>query len=152
MWCELAYLKNLYLLEMIMAYLDFTDKLSVNVSIIDQQHKVLIEIINDLHDAMAAGKGKAVMDDVLLRLIDYTKMHFSTEERLMAQYNYPDRVSHETQHFQLTSQVGQLYIKVKENKTSVTIETMEFLKDWLNHHILETDKKFGAFLLSKGVK
>jgi hemerythrin len=135
-----------------MAYIDFTNKLSVKVNIIDQQHKKLIEIINDLHDAMAAGQGKVVMDDVLGRLIEYTKMHFSTEERLMAQYAYPDRLVHEKQHNDLTSEVGQLYIKVKENKMSVTIETMDFLKNWLNHHILETDKKFGEYLVSKGVK
>jgi len=135
-----------------MAYIDFTDKLSVKIAIIDEQHKKLIAIINDLHDAMVAGQGKSVMDDVLFRLIEYTKMHFSTEERLMAQYNYPDRIAHETQHIELTVQVGQLYMKVKENKVSVTIETMAFLKNWLNHHILETDKKFGAFLIQNGVK
>ena len=134
-----------------MAYLDFSSKLSINVDTIDQQHKILIEIINDLHEAMAAGQGKTVMDDVLLRLIDYTRMHFSTEEHLMVQYDYSERIAHETQHFELTSQVGQLYIKVKENKMSVTIETMEFLKNWLNHHILETDKKLGVYLASKGV-
>jgi len=135
-----------------MAYIDFSDKLSVKISLIDEQHKKLIEIINDLHDAMITGQGKTIMDDVLARLIDYTKFHFSTEEHLMEQYNYPDRVHHETQHIELTSQVGQLYLKVKENKSSVTIETMNFLKDWLNHHILETDKKLGVFLDEKGVK
>jgi hemerythrin len=135
-----------------MAYIDFSEKLSVKVSIIDEQHKKLIAIINDLHDAMVAGQGKTIMDDVLARLIDYTKFHFSTEEHLMAQYDYPDRITHETQHIELTTQVGQLYIKVKDNKASVTIETMGFLKNWLNHHILETDKKFGAYLLDKGLK
>jgi hemerythrin-like metal-binding protein len=92
------------------------------------------------------------MDDIFTRLIDYVKVHFSTEEKLMAQYHYPDRQAHETQHIDLTTQVGKLYLKVKEGKLSVTIETMEFLKDWLNHHILETDKKLGAFLAEKGVK
>jgi len=135
-----------------MAFIDFSEKLSVQVSIIDDQHKKLIAIINDLHDAMAAGKGKIVINDVLLRLVDYTKMHFSTEERLMAQHNYPDRLAHETQHIELVSQVGQLYNKVIEGKVSVTLDTMVFLKDWLNHHILETDKKLGAFLAGKGVK
>jgi hemerythrin len=48
--------------------------------------------------------------------------------------------------------VGQLYAKGQEGKVSVTVDTMVFLKDWLNHHILETDKKFSAFLNSKGVR
>lgn len=135
-----------------MAFLDFSDKLSVNVPTIDDQHKKLIAIINDLHSGMAAGKGKAVMDDILTRLIEYVEIHFSTEEKLMVQYNYPDLKAHQAQHVSLTNQVGRLYVKVKEGKLSVTIETMEFLKGWLNNHILETDKKFGEFLSSKGVK
>ena len=56
------------------------------------------------------------------------------------------------QHIDLTNQVGKLFLKVKEGKVTVTIETMEFLKNWLNHHILETDKKLGAFLVEKRVK
>jgi len=135
-----------------MAYIDFTDKISVKVSIIDEQHKKLVEIINDLHNAMVSGKGKTVMDDILLRMIEYVKVHFSTEESLMVQYDFPERSEHEAQHIELTSQVGELYVKVRENKLNVTIETMNFLKDWLNHHIMETDKKLGAFLQTKGVK
>jgi hemerythrin len=135
-----------------MAFIDFSEKISVGVVVIDDQHKKLIAIINDLHEAMTTGKGKIVVNDVLLRLIDYTKMHFGTEEKLMAQYNYPDKALHEKQHADLVAQVGQLYAKGQEGKVSVTVDTMVFLKDWLNHHILETDKKFSAFLNSKGVR
>lgn len=138
--------------ENVMAFIDFTEKLSVRVTVIDDQHKKLIAIINDLHDGMAAGKGKIIIDDVLLRLVDYTNMHFSTEEHLMPQYNYPGKNAHEIQHIDLITQVGQLYAKVIEGKVSVTLDTMVFLKDWLNHHIPETDKKMGAFLADKGVK
>jgi hemerythrin len=135
-----------------MPFINFTGKLMVNVPTIDEQHKVLVGIINDLHDAMASGKGRVVINDVLLRLIDYTKMHFSTEEKLMTQYKYPGQAAHEKQHIELTSQVGQLYTKVLAGNISVTIETMNFLKDWLSHHILETDKKLGEYLSANGVK
>jgi hemerythrin len=135
-----------------MSYIDFSDKLSVKVSLIDEQHKILINIINDLHDAMVDGHGTMVINDVLLRLNDYTKMHFSTEERLMAQYNYPDHLAHESQHIDLIAQIDQLNVKVGDYKMPITMETMNFLLNWLFHHILETDKKFGAFLVEKGVK
>lgn len=135
-----------------MAFINWSDKLSVKVEIIDEQHKVLIGIINDLQEAMQAGRGKAIMNDVLIRLVDYIKMHFSMEEKLMAEYHYPDRIRHESQHFALTSQVGQLYVKVREEKMMVTIETMDFLKNWLNNHILQTDMALGEYLISKGMK
>jgi hemerythrin len=53
-----------------MAYIDWTEKLSVGIDIIDEQHKVLFKIINDLHDAMKAGQSKLVIKEVLERLID----------------------------------------------------------------------------------
>ena len=135
-----------------MAFLNFTDKLSVKIGIIDEQHKILISIINDLHDAMVAGKGRIAIYDTLIRLIDYTKMHFAMEQRLMAQYGYPERKTHETQHQELVNQVDELDRKVKAGQTTVTIETMDFLKKWLNHHILQTDHKFGEFLVTKGLQ
>lgn len=134
-----------------MAFINWSEKLSVKVEIIDEQHKVLIAIINDLQEAMQAGKGKDVIENVLSRLIDYVKMHFGTEEKLMVKYAYPDQAYHKGEHFALTSQVGQLYLKVQAGKMIVTIETMDFLKNWLNNHILKTDVKFGEFLISKGV-
>jgi hemerythrin len=135
-----------------MAFLDFTDKLSVKITVIDEQHKELIAIINDLHAAMSAGKGRIAIYDVLARLIEYTKMHFATEARLMVQHSYPDRKNHETQHNELIRQVDELNLKVQGGQISVTIETMDFLKKWLNNHILLTDKQFGVFLAGKGVK
>ena len=134
-----------------MAYLDFTEKLSVKVTIVDDQHKELIAIINDLHAAMGAGKGRIAIYDTLSRLIDYTKMHFSTEERLMTQYSYLDRKNHLAQHGDLIRQVGEISAKVQAGQVSMTIETMDFLKKWLNNHILLTDKQFGVFLSGKGV-
>ena len=134
-----------------MAYIDWSEKLSVKVAIIDKQHKKLIEIINDLYDAMQKGKGKEVLEDVFTRLVDYVKTHFKTEERLMAEYNYPERNVHEGQHNDLTYQVGQLAVKAQAGKITVTLETMAFLKDWLYNHILKTDAKLGQYLVDKGL-
>ncbi|MCE1255553.1 MAG: bacteriohemerythrin [Anaerolineae bacterium] len=134
-----------------MAYIDWSDKLSVKISVIDEQHKKLIEIINDLYDAMQKGKGKDVLEDVFARLVEYVKTHFKTEEKLMAEYDYPDRKDHETKHNDLTYQVGQLAIKAQTGKITVSLETMAFLKDWLYNHILKTDAKLGQYLKDKGL-
>ena len=135
-----------------MALFDWSEKFSVNNITIDEQHKKLISILNDLNDAMLAGKSSEILEEVLLRLVDYTKFHFGTEEKLMVQYGYPEKTVHVTQHNQLTTEVGDFLIKYKQGKKFLNIQLAEFLKDWLNHHILETDKKFGKFLVEKGVK
>ena len=77
-----------------MALITWNDVYSVKVKQFDDQHKKLIDLVNQLHDAMKVGKGGQVIGDVLKALIDYTGSHFAAEERLMKLYNYPDYEQH----------------------------------------------------------
>ena len=135
-----------------MALITWSEKYSVKNSTIDEQHKKLIGILNDFHDSMMAGKSNEMVEEILMRLIDYTKMHFGTEEKLMEKYAYPDKRAHEIQHIELVNEVGVYYNKLKQGKKFVNLELADFLKNWLNHHIMETDVKFGKFLFDKGEK
>jgi len=134
-----------------MALITWTDALSVNIKEIDEQHKKLIAMVNELHSAMGAGKGKAAMGAVLGGLVEYTKTHFAFEEGLMQKHNYVGYLSHKGQHDELTKQVLDLQSRFKEGKTLVTVEVMNFLKDWLSNHIQNSDKKYGPFLNGKGI-
>jgi hemerythrin len=136
---------------MALALITWTDALSVNIKAIDDQHKKLITLINDLHSAMGSGKGKEAIGTVLDGLVEYTKTHFAYEEALMQKHNYVGYLGHKSQHDELTKQVLDLQSRYKEGKTLVTVEVMNFLKDWLSNHIQNTDKKYTSFLNSKGV-
>ncbi|MEO5356524.1 MAG: bacteriohemerythrin [Nitrospirae bacterium YQR-1] len=135
-----------------MPFIDFVDKLKVNVTEIDNQHKKLIDIINELHNAMATGKGITVLGKTLNELIEYTKSHFSMEENLIQKYKYSDNNKHKTEHDKLTKQVVDLKSDFEAGKMVVTVEVMNFLKKWLNDHILDKDKHLAVFLNEKGVK
>lgn len=134
-----------------MAFLEWAEKYSVNIKTIDDQHKNLIGILNNLHDAMKVGKGKDVMGNVLSELIDYTVYHFKTEEDLFQKYGYPDFNRHKKEHNELAQKATDLKNSFDKSESIITIEVMNFLKDWLNNHIIGTDKKYGPFLKSKGV-
>jgi hemerythrin len=134
-----------------MNLINWNDNLSVNIKEIDEQHKKLIDMVNNLHSAMGSGKGKEVMGKVLTGLVDYTKTHFAAEERLMERHAYAGYVNHKSQHDALTKQVIDLHAKFQESKTVVTVEVMNFLKDWLTNHIQNTDKKYSPFLNGKGI-
>ena len=116
---------------------------------IDSQHKRLFELANELHSAMAVGQGKAHMSKTLASLIDYTRMHFATEERLMQAHLYPDYLKHKADHDALTAQVVSLQKEFETGHGSLTVGLLQFLKDWLLHHIGETDRKVAAYLKSK---
>jgi hemerythrin len=134
-----------------MALITWNNDLSVNIKEFDEEHKKLISMINDLHSAMGSGKGKETIGPVLSRLVDYTKTHFAAEEKLMLKHGYPGYVSHKALHDDLTKQVVDLQKKLQEGKMLVTVQVMNFLRDWLSNHIQNTDKKYGPFFIGKGI-
>ena len=134
-----------------MALITWSDSLSVKVKQFDDQHKKLVDMVNQLFDAMKTGKGNQVMGDILKQLIAYTQTHFAAEERLLKQYAYPDFEAHKKEHNALVIQVLDLQKQFQEGKPVLTQNIMTFLRDWLSKHIQGDDKKYGVFLNGKGV-
>jgi len=134
-----------------MALLTWNDSYSVKVKQLDDQHKKLIDLINQLYDAMKVGKGSEVIGPVLKSLITYTQTHFSTEEQLMKLHGYPDYDAHKNEHNQLVAQVSDIKKGMDAGKMPLTQNVMNFLRDWLIKHIQGDDKKYGPFLNNMGV-
>ncbi len=134
-----------------MALLTWNETYSVKIKKFDDQHRKLIDLINQLHDAMLVGKGKDVMGSVLNSLVDYTKTHFAAEETLMKLHGYPDYEQHKKEHNVLVMQVLDVQRQLREGKTPITQAIMFFLKEWLQQHIQGNDKKYGPCLNGKGV-
>jgi hemerythrin len=134
-----------------MALLTWNDSYSVKVKQFDDQHKKLIDMVNELHDAMKVGKGKEVLEKILSGLIQYTVTHFANEERLMKLHNYPNYEQHKKEHNLLTLQVSDVQKQYREGNAVITMAVMTFLKEWLQTHIQGTDKSYAPFLNGKGV-
>ncbi len=125
-------------------------KMAVGVREIDTQHKNLVAMLNKLNAKMKDGKGGEAAREVLKELVSYTQKHFTTEETLMNKHSYPESPAHTSEHSKLLLQAADLETRLFAAKTNA-IEIMMFLKNWLTDHIMKTDKKFGAFLNTKGV-
>lgn len=134
-----------------MALFDWNNAYSVKVLQMDNEHKKLVGMLNDLHESMKVGKGKEALEAILDGLIKYTNTHFAAEERLMKMHNYPGFENQKKEHNILILQVLDVQKKYKEGSVILTQEVMLFLKDWLQKHIQIEDKKYGPFLNSKGV-
>ncbi|HYD31505.1 MAG TPA: bacteriohemerythrin [Azospirillaceae bacterium] len=136
-----------------MPLMNWNDKMSVGVQQFDDEHKRLVAMLNDLFDAVQAGKGKDVLGKILDGLIDYTKKHFANEEQHFTKFAYPDLAAHKKEHEDLAKQVLDVQKKYHAGNTAtLSMEVMNFLKNWLVKHIQGTDKKYGPFLNAKGVK
>lgn len=134
-----------------MALIEWSDSLSVGVATFDEQHKKLIAMINNLNDAMKVGKSKEVLGGILKGVIDYTATHFASEEKAFDQFGYLQALAHKVEHKKLVAKVTQFDKEFREGKAMMSIEIMNFLKEWLSTHILGTDKKYGPFLREKGM-
>ncbi len=134
------------------ALINWNDSFSVSVTEIDLQHQKLISMINDLHDAMKARKTKEVLGEIIDGLIDYTEDHFSIEETYFAQFNYPETALHKKEHSDFVAKVKDVKKGFDEERLMLSMDIMNFLKDWLQNHINGTDKKYSQFFNSKGLK
>ncbi|NTW89085.1 MAG: hemerythrin family protein [Desulfobulbaceae bacterium] len=134
-----------------MALFNWDSSLSVNIAEIDEQHKKLVNLVNDLFEAMKEGKGSQILGKVLSDLTRYTKTHFATEERLMRSNSYPSYLVHKKEHDELIAQVDDLNKKFQDGQMVLSTSVGNFLKSWLVNHIKGTDMKYKPFLNQKGV-
>jgi hemerythrin len=135
-----------------MGIMTWNESMKVGVEASDRQHIKVFDLINQLYEAMKVGKAKNVLGNILTELASYTQEHFSAEERLFKQYGYPDAKVHMLQHAYLTRKTNELKDKFEDGKTMLSVEMLNFLKDWWNNHIMKVDKMYGPFLNSHGVK
>jgi hemerythrin-like metal-binding protein len=126
------------------------DSFSVNVREIDLQHQKLIEMINEFYEHVGKDSGQAFRT-LLDSLVEYTQYHFSTEEKYFKRFAYPDDSSHTEMHKNFTAKVLDVRNRLNQGKFVVSLEITTFLKDWLTHHIKESDKAYGKFFNDHGL-
>jgi len=129
-----------------MAMITWKDSYSVHHPDMDRQHKKLAATLNELHDALRQGKGKDQLYATLISLIEYTKKHFRDEEALMERVGFPDLEEHRHKHKILTLQVREFAEQYNAGKKTMTVELMNFLRDWLLDHIGKEDAQYGKHL------
>jgi hemerythrin len=135
-----------------MPLMTWTEKLSVGVAVLDEDHKKLVGMVNELYDAMQAGHGKDKLGAILNGLVQYTKLHFGREEKFFTQTGYADAVAHKQQHEALTKQVLDVQQKYTAGAVgTLSVDVMHFLRDWLVKHIQGSDQKYRPHLNAKGI-
>jgi len=129
-----------------MPYAVWSQNLSIGVEAMDEQHKRLLELLNQLHDSLETGDNHETLAGVLDGLAQYTQVHFSAEEELMSQHGYPDLPAHREQHQKLTAHLLWLTGRFRGGEADLAREALRFVKRWLCIHIVGSDKQYGNFL------
>ncbi|MCI5134359.1 MAG: hemerythrin [Candidatus Electrothrix sp. AW2] len=135
-----------------MSLIRWNDNFSVNVTMIDHDHKKLVAMINELTDAMKAGHGKDVLGKILDELIQYTATHFQREEKYFQQIKYPDAVAHKREHSDFVKKVTEFKKEFDAGRVTVSVNILQFLSKWLQHHIRVSDQKYSKFFNKNGIR
>lgn len=127
-----------------MGAIQWDTNLETGIEAMDEQHKRLIEIYNELHGAMMRGKAHKQMREILNSLIEYTEQHFRAEEEFMESMGFEDRERHAVEHGQLLDKVKLFQRKLDLDQERITKPVMKFLEFWLRSHIQGKDMEYAA--------
>ena len=129
-----------------MAYFQWGDDLAVGNELIDQDHRKLINLVNDLHTATRQGQGRAVVGKILVELLEYTADHFRREESHMERIRYAAVEAHKQEHTEILKKVLALEGQYAGGQVTVAAKVSALLREWLSIHIMQSDKAFANFL------
>lgn len=128
------------------------EKYSVGFQIIDNQHKEIFRILNLLFESLKSGKTDLITDQIIPELERYANIHFQTEEHFFEKFNYSDADDHISEHEEFKLSLEEIKAGLKSGEISLSFELMIFLKNWINHHILEVDQKYAELFRQSGLK
>ncbi|MBI2241730.1 MAG: hemerythrin family protein [Magnetospirillum gryphiswaldense] len=130
-----------------MVVLAWSEAYSVGSAMIDSDHRILINLVNQLHDAMETGQSRDVLCSVLNVLAEYVEHHFHREELLMERIGYPERAAHIQNHRELENKVRAVRDRWLAGERQVLDdEVLTFLKRWLSDHILRADLAYRPWI------
>lgn len=113
---------------------------------IDGEHRVQVGLLSALRDAVAEGRAETEVNEILEQLIDYTKVHFMSEELLMRLYEYPRYEAHVAEHDRMVEQIEQAQERYQSGDAATTTETLDATLAGLVGHIGSSDRTLGGYL------
>lgn len=135
-----------------MTLLTWNHACGVGIRAMDDQHGILMDAMNDLRVAVVRGAGREVLSELLDRLIEFTRMHFQSEEQLMALAGYPGLEDHRARHHSLMAQALQSAHRLQYGEGIEMSALMCFLRDWFLEHIEGPDQEYGPWLNERGIR
>lgn len=129
-----------------MPKIEWDQELSLGVEEIDTQHRELIDLTNQVIQALGKEDFHTVITDAVGKLRTYTVHHFNSEEGLMREVQYPKRGEHMQEHARFKAEVKDLQREIYEKRIPEAKDFRQFMADWLLNHILTHDRELARFL------
>ena len=133
-----------------MTILNWSNQLAIGIESVDNQHKHLIDLANQLDEAVALGADRTTAINIVNNLVAYTVYHFQHEEQLMtaAKFNPELYAAHQAEHQEFVTKMIAVQREAQNDINSLSGDLMDYLVSWLYRHILSTDKKMALSLVN----
>jgi hemerythrin-like metal-binding protein len=134
-----------------MALLQWNEKFSVGVKSIDEQHKVLIETLNELHHAIMKSEPRSSTRSLAASLLAYARNHYVAEEQMLANTDYPELKQHQALHRELLQMLQGYLASFERGDAAINVDFLYVLRGWLTNHIQNVDGGYRAWLAGHGL-
>lgn len=121
------------------AWIPWDEKLSIGIDVIDEHHRYLFDLINDLYEVVANKRGAREVARLIKSLDAYAKIHFRAEEQMMNHYAYTRIDRQLSQHHAFEEKIAEFYEELHDNPFVAQFDALAYLREWLKHHILVED-------------
>ena len=129
-----------------MPIIEWNDCFCLGIQQFDEHHQHLVGLINKIYDDFASGAPSENVGDVLGELIDYSIYHFAAEEYWMNENAYPRLAEHRVEHDSFSGSVVEMQKDFRAGRSTLTLEVLSFLKNWLTNHIFQSDTDYARFI------
>jgi hemerythrin len=124
---------------------------TVGVRAMDDQHGILMDTMNEIRLASIRGAGREQIHLLMNQLIEFTEMHFASEEKLMEQNGFPSLAEHRAGHLRLLSHLHESAHWVQHGETVPMRTLLSFLRDAFFEHMEGLDQQYGPWLNERGI-
>jgi hemerythrin len=135
-----------------MTFLEWEESYNIGIKEIDIQHRGLFDMISKLATTRRYDAEGRYFVATLNKFIEYTRLHFATEERYMHEAQYPKIAEHKQEHTQFLQQLERVAQSHKKEDPASEQKILNFLKEWYVDHILGTDREYQQTLLERGFR
>jgi len=128
-----------------MSFIDWQDSYSVGIKSIDDQHKKIVELMNELVESIRDGREDFIIKEVLQDLSDYASYHFGLEEEVFLKFHYDVKSQHFERHRDFVEKIRSLQSEEDQEQRQLPLETLNYLRDWFQDHELNFDSDYGKY-------
>jgi len=128
------------------AWVEWDESLSVGIDTIDEHHRYLFDLINDLFEVVINKRGAREVARLIKATDAYAKVHFRTEEKMMQHYGYEGKQRQEQQHHAFEGKIHEFYEELHDNPLIAQYDVLSYLRDWLIHHIRVEDAQLNSLV------